>query len=148
VSHHGGVAGGLVHCSSAWPAEAAKQSEFDSVVCDVCRDPGGFDNMAICSGCDRCMHLRCVMPPQSPVPTSEWFCPGCDPLFGKLEELFDANPILQYSSCDPYCIGVLLAFVRSRYEDAFLEGLPSRTARVLRHRTASLRPQPPSLTGG
>jgi hypothetical protein len=39
------VAGGLVHCSSAWPSEVAKQSDFDSVVCDICRDPGGFDNM-------------------------------------------------------------------------------------------------------
>jgi hypothetical protein len=137
-----GVAGGLVHCSSAWPAEAAKRAEFDSVVCDVSHDPGGFDNMVICSGCSRCMHLRCVMPPQSTVPTGEWLCPGCDPLFGNLDELFDANPILQYTSCDPYCNELLLAYVRSACDEAFLEGLPPRTARVLRHRAASLRPHP------
>lgn len=135
-----GVAGGVVPCSSAWPAEAAKQADFDSVVCDVCQDPGGFDNMAICSGCNRCLHLRCVMPPQSTVPTGEWYCPGCDPLFGNLEELFDAAPILQYTSCDPYCNEVLLSFVRSGYDEVFLEGLPSRTARIVRHRAASLRP--------
>jgi len=27
--------GGLVHCGSEWPAFATKQSDFDSIVCDV-----------------------------------------------------------------------------------------------------------------
>jgi hypothetical protein len=92
-----GVAGGIVPCSSSWPAEAAKQSDFDSVVCDVCQDPGFFDNMAICSGCNRYMHLRCIMPPMSTVPTGEWYCPGCDPLFGNLDQMYDATPILKYT---------------------------------------------------
>jgi RNase H-like domain found in reverse transcriptase/Integrase zinc binding domain/PHD-finger/Integrase core domain len=142
VSVPSGVAGGLVHCSSAWPSEAAKQSDFDSVVCDICQDPGGFDNMVICPGCNRCMHLRCVMPPMSTVPTGEWLCPGCDPLFGNFAELCDSNPILQYSSCDPYCNDLLLAYVRSSFDESFLAGLPARTVRVLQHRAASLRPHP------
>jgi hypothetical protein len=137
-----GAAGGLVPCSSIWPEVAAKQSDFDSVVCDVCQDAGGFDNMVICSGCNRCMHLRCVMPPMSTVPTGDWLCPGCDPLFSNFKELYDANPVLQYTSCDPYCNEVLLAFVRSGYDPAFLEGLPARAARVWCHRAASLRPHP------
>lgn len=138
-----GTAGGLVHCGSQWPEVATKQSEFDSVVCDVCQDPGGFDNMAICSGCSRCMHLRCVMPPMSTVPSGDWLCPGCDPLFGNgISELCDPNPVLQYSSCDPYCQDLLLAYVRSNGDDSVLAGLPARTARVLRHRADSLRPHP------
>jgi hypothetical protein len=137
-----GVAGALVHCGSSWPTDVAKQSDFDAVVFDVCHDPGGFDNMVICSGCNRCMHLRCVMPPQSTVPTGDWLCPGCDPVFSNLAELYDSNPVLQHASCDPYCNDLLLAFVRSGFDDAFLAGLPSRTASSLRHRAASLRPHP------
>ena len=147
VQHEDGTAesllcGGLVYCSAAWPTHAAKQSDFDSVVCDVCQDPGGFDNMAICSGCDRCMHLRCVMPPMSSVPSGDWLCPGCDPWFKNVAELCDDHTILQYGSGDPYCHELLLAYVRSDGDDSLLAGLPSRQARALKHRAASLRPHP------
>jgi hypothetical protein len=37
---------------AVWPEQAAKQGELDAVPCEVCGDAGGFDNMAICSGCD------------------------------------------------------------------------------------------------
>jgi hypothetical protein len=51
--------------------------------------------MAICSGCDRCLHLRCVMPPMSTVPSGDWLCPGCDPWFVNVSELCDPDTILQ-----------------------------------------------------
>ena len=41
-------AGVLVVCSAAWPTSVAKQADYDSVSCEVCQDPGGYDNMAIC----------------------------------------------------------------------------------------------------
>lgn len=68
----------LVVSDPVWPEPAAKQAELDTVPCAMCGDPGGFDNLAICSGCNVCMHLRCGMPPMSTVPSGDWLCPGCD----------------------------------------------------------------------
>jgi hypothetical protein len=80
---------------AAWPDQAAKQSELDAVPCDVCGHAGGFDNMVICSGCDKCSHLRCVVPAMSTVPSGEWFCSGCDVLFSNsIEELRDDSTVL------------------------------------------------------
>jgi hypothetical protein len=51
-----------------WPSNVAKQSDVDSVACVVCGLPHGHDNIAICDGCERCFHLRCLLPPRSVVP--------------------------------------------------------------------------------
>jgi transposase InsO family protein len=134
--------GALVFLGAAWPTHATKQSDFDSVACDICGDPGGFDNMAICSGCERCIHLRCVMPPMSTVPSGDWLCPGCDPVFSNSAELCDAHTVLRYAAGDPYTDDLLVAYVRSGGSDSLLSALPSRMARVLCHRAASLRPHP------
>jgi hypothetical protein len=47
--------GVLVVLSAAWPTSMAKQADCDAVVCNVCQDPCGYHNMAICSGCDPLM---------------------------------------------------------------------------------------------
>ena len=116
-----------------WPGAAAKQSELDAVGCDICQDPGGFDNMAICSGCNRCFHLRCIMPPLSTVPSGEWYCPGCDPLFSnQLGELCDPRSPLVYAVGDPYLNEYLLAYVRNECAEVVLEALPAREAAHVR----------------
>lgn len=51
----------LVVSDPVWPQQAGKQTELDAVPCAVCGDPGGFDNMAICSGCNKCTHSRCTV---------------------------------------------------------------------------------------
>jgi hypothetical protein len=134
-------AAALVICSAAWPTSVARQAHYDSVVCGVCQDPGGYDNMAICSGCDRCLHLRCVMPPMSTAPSGDWLCPGCDPWFVNVSELCDPDTILQYSQGDMHVDDFLLAYVRSGMQDSLLEGLPRGRVRAIRHRAAALRPQ-------
>jgi hypothetical protein len=55
-------AGASVICSAARPSSVVKQSAMHAVGCEVCQEPGRFENMAICCGCDCCFHLQCVMP--------------------------------------------------------------------------------------
>jgi hypothetical protein len=132
----------LVISDPVWPEEAAKQAELDAVPCAVCGDPGGFDNMAVCAGCNTCTHLRCVMPPMSTVPSGDWYCPGCDLMFSNFDELRDPEPILQYAANDPYCDNLLVSYVLAGHDESLLASLPVRQARALRHRAWSLRPHP------
>ncbi len=127
---------------SVWPQHAERQRDLDAVACDICGDAGGFDNMAICSGCDRCFHLRCVMPPMSSVPSGDWLCPGCDPLFGNFAELFDSNTVLKYHSGDAYLHDALLAYVRSGMDPAVLVALSPKEAHSVQQRAAALKPHP------
>jgi hypothetical protein len=34
--------------------------------------------------------------------SGDWLCPGCDVLFGNVDELRDPNTVLSYASNDPY----------------------------------------------
>ena len=96
--------------------------------------------MAICSGCDRCYHLRCVMPPMSTVPSGDWFCPGCDPWFTNVSELCDPDTVLVYAPGDPHVDDFLLAYVRSGMDDSVIQGLARGRVRAIRHRATALRP--------
>jgi len=132
----------LVCCGSAWPSQASKQADLDEVVCDVCQNPDGYDNMAICSGCQRCFHLRCLMPPMSTVPTGDWFCPNCDRWYDNIAELCDPNTVLSYRSNDPFCDDLLLNFVRSGWNEDFLQGVSDRQVRGIMQRASSLQVHP------
>jgi hypothetical protein len=130
----------LAAAGSAWPEQARQQADYGSVVCEVCRDPDGADNMAMCSGCSKCFHLRCVVPAMSTVPSGDWYCPGCDLLFTNLAELCD--PVLAYHARDPYEDPLLLAYVRSGGDESLLATLMGRQARCMRRRAAAIRPHP------
>ena len=100
---------------AAWPEQAQRQSELDAVVCEVCAahamawHAGGHDNMAVCTGCERCFHLRFVVPAQSTVPSGDWYCPTCDVYADMhLQELRDDATVLQYHQGDPYVNNTLL----------------------------------------
>lgn len=69
--------------------------------------------MVICSGCDRCFHLRCLIPPRTTAPDGDWYCPGCDPLFTNLAEMHDPTTVLLARQGDPYRSPALLAYVRA-----------------------------------
>ena len=81
-----GVIKGDIACASAWPEQAGKQQDLDAVACDRCGDAGGGNNMAICLGCDRGFHLRCVTLPMSHTMES-MVVSGCDPLSSNFNEL-------------------------------------------------------------
>lgn len=133
----------LARACAAWPERAAKQSDLDSVPCEVCGHAGGFDNMAICSGCDKCFHLRCVVPAMSTIPSGEWFCSGCDVLFSNsLEELRDESTVLCYHSGDPYVDNELLAYVRGGHSDAVLASLAPARQRPVQRRGQRMRVHP------
>jgi hypothetical protein len=131
-----------VAAGTAWPSEAARQSDLDDVACSVCQDPGGADNMVVCSGCSQCYHLRCIVPAMSTVPTGDWYCPGCDPLFRNFDELCDPNPVLAYRPSDPYLHDALLTYVRCGCDESVLAAVAPGQAASLRRRAASLKPHP------
>lgn len=55
--------------------------------------------MIICDGCERCMHLRCLIPPQTVAPSGQFYCPACDLGFSaSISELIDLHTPLQYNS--------------------------------------------------
>lgn len=132
----------LVVCCSAWPEQAVKQSELDQIACDICHHAGGADNMAICSVCQHCFHLRCVLPPMSSVPSGDWICYNCDVYFENVAEMCDPDTVLSYCSGDPYLDDFLLAFVRSGRDESVLEGLPARRAAAIRSRAAAVQVHP------
>lgn len=135
-------------CSGApnvWPDQAQTASDYERVACTVCGDTRGEDNMCICDGCERAFHLRCLLPPQTTVPSGSWYCPGCDPTFANLSELCDPNTPLQYPAHDPYLDSALLEYVHGDHSDAHLPA-DARQARRLRHMGAAYRSHP-SLVG-
>ena len=124
---------------SVWPEHAEKQAQLDAVPCVVCGEHEGDDNIVICDGCNRCFHMRCLLPPRSTVPSGDWFCPACDPYFGerggsKLAELRDVKTPFSYHSWDPYVDEQLLTYIRSGHDLETLSILSPRTALEIRRR--------------
>ena len=132
---------------SLWPAYAQHQSELDAIPCTICDHPGGHDNMAICSKCNQCYHLRCMIPPMTTVPSGDWYCPACDPLFRNgLAELYNPTTPLKYSTGDPYTRPELLSCVMSgELPSCPQDADPTSWAPLingLRHAMQSFRPHP------
>lgn len=117
-SHQGGLTGdtssNTLLVGAVWPQSATKQADLDAVECTLCGHPQGADNMAICDGCGRCYHLRCMVPPMTTVPSGSWYCPGCDPVARNgLQELYNPATPLRYHSGDLYAWPELLAYLRT-----------------------------------
>ena len=92
--------------------ELSKAEHADCIRCSICNDPGGGNNMAFCSGCNKPYHLRCHLPPMATVPVGEWYCLRCNPASGQLEELYDAHTLLQYCHTDFYTRPDLMAALK------------------------------------
>jgi hypothetical protein len=132
-----------------WPSNVAKQSDLDSVPCVVCGLPHGHDNIVICDGCERCFHLRCLLPPRSVVPGGCWYCPACDPFFGekggsKLEEVRDKNTPLCYRYYEPYLPEneYMLRYIESDHDLSLLTDLPAQKATSFRLRASYMSKHP------
>jgi RNase H-like domain found in reverse transcriptase/Reverse transcriptase (RNA-dependent DNA polymerase)/Integrase zinc binding domain/PHD-finger/Integrase core domain len=137
--------------SSQWPDDASNQKTLDQIPCTVCGDPEGHDNLVICEKCNRLFHLRCLVPPQSTVPTGPWMCPACDPFFihgggPDLAELRDDGTYCDLSPHDPYADHSLLDYVCSGHNLELLTCHPPKRALDLRRRGSYLK-QHPSLPG-
>jgi RNase H-like domain found in reverse transcriptase/Reverse transcriptase (RNA-dependent DNA polymerase)/Integrase zinc binding domain/PHD-finger len=135
-----GVSWDVVCMASHWPAFVQQQADYDAVACAVCGDPGGHDNMVICGSCDQCYHLRCCFPPMSTVPSEEWLCPACDPLF-RNKELFSANTPLKYAAGDPHCRSELVAYLQAGC-DAIALPADAAQARAVKHAAAGVKLHP------
>lgn len=117
--------------AASWPAHAKSQAELDNIACEICHDADAADNMVICDGCERCMHLRCLVPPQTTAPSGQFFCPACDVGFqNSVAELADGSTPLRYNSGqDPHNNEALLLYLHSGRQDALLpDGCRDRQA--------------------
>ncbi|XP_022096369.1 bromodomain adjacent to zinc finger domain protein 1A-like [Acanthaster planci] len=47
--------------------------------CRICRRKGDAEQMLLCDGCDRGLHMYCLKPPLKKVPQGEWYCKDCTP---------------------------------------------------------------------
>ncbi|ONK59208.1 uncharacterized protein A4U43_C08F4090 [Asparagus officinalis] len=55
----------------------SKFSDSDDVECDRCGSGDRPDELLLCDGCDRGLHLFCLRPILARVPDGHWFCPSC-----------------------------------------------------------------------
>lgn len=118
--------------AAVWPTHAATQKEVDAVQCTVCGDPGGGDNMAICDGCEQCMHLRCLLPPRTTPPSGPWLCPACDPAHANaLAEMQDPHPTLVLHPADPLLNPSLLDYLAGGSDPVSLGHLAQPERRAL-----------------
>ncbi len=119
--------------------ELSKAGHFDYIRCTICDDPGGANNMAFCSGCNRPYHLRCHMPPMATVPIGDWYCLACKSEDGQLEELYDPHTLLQYFPRDYYLNTVLMQSLNGGDVD-----MPAQASerRALRRFLKKIRPHP------
>jgi hypothetical protein len=47
------------------------------VRCEACGSGDGADELLLCDGCDRGLHIFCLRPILPRVPAGDWFCPSC-----------------------------------------------------------------------
>ena len=111
-----------VSAAAVWPEYAKTQVELDRIPCEICNNADAWDNMVICDGCDRCMHLRCLIPPQTSAPSGQFFCPACDMGFeNSVAELADADtPLRHNSGHDPHLNEPLIKYLCSGRSEATL----------------------------
>ena len=102
-----------VHTTEVDLDDFSKTEHTDYIRCVICNDPGGANNMAFCSGCNRPFHLRCHLPPMAAVPIGEWYCLSCSSQAGQLEELYDPDTLLEYFPQDFHVNAPLMQCVRS-----------------------------------
>lgn len=125
---------------------AKDRREMDGEPCEVCGLAKGFDNLTYCHSCQRCFHLRCLVPPRSLPPSGDWYCPACDPFADKskggLEELKMQNTPLSYHHLDPYEDETLLEYVRSDWDSNLVANLTYEKRRELLRRAQRLKPHP------
>ena len=120
--------------------ELTKREHQDGIRCTACNDPGGDKNMAFCSTCNKPYHLRCVIPPMATVPSGDWHCLTCKSGVGQIEELYDPNTPLRYSSRDMYLNDELMDCLRAGGVTSFLP--PSNHKRSMRRLLEKVRWHP------
>ena len=121
--------------------ELSKAEHADMVRCAICDDPGGANNMAFCTGCDRPFHLRCHLPPLATVPQGDWFCMGCNSASGQLGELEDPDTQLKYCHTDYYANADLMNCLWSEGGDP-LSAYSGQEKRALKRFLKRVRPHP------
>ena len=123
---------------TTWPSGAAGQAELDAIACTICQRPEGDDNMAMCEGCGRCFHLRCLTPPECSIPSGAWHCPACNPYLECSEQLYKSDTPLRYGSADIHLDTALLDYLY----DGSLPADTTAAQRVLRAAGTTARLQP------
>lgn len=127
-------------------SELRQRKDIDGEPCDVCGMAKGYDNLVYCTSCERCFHLRCLVPPRSIPPSGDWFCPACDPFAvwekGGLSELEMQDTPLQYHPQDPYRDEPLMDFLRSGEDPHLLEHLSAEERKEVRRKAQQYKLHP------
>jgi hypothetical protein len=137
-----------ISSAKAFPSQAVQlQRKIENTPCVACGDPKGEDNIAICPGCERFYHLRCLRPSRSVVPGGDWYCPACAPFFAperydRIRELENQQTPLVLHDFDPYRDQDLLNYVRAEHQPDIIEHLPTRTIANIRRRGAFYKRHP------
>jgi Integrase zinc binding domain len=74
----------------------------------------------------------------STVPSGDWLCPACDPIFRNFEELYDANTPLKYHAHDPYNDVEFMAYLQGGLQEDLLP-TDLKRARKLQHMACCVR---------
>jgi hypothetical protein len=46
-------------------------------VCEICRQGTRAEEILLCDHCDCGFHLKCLKPPLTIIPTTDWYCSSC-----------------------------------------------------------------------
>uniref|UniRef100_A0ACD5VAK7 Uncharacterized protein n=2 Tax=Avena sativa TaxID=4498 RepID=A0ACD5VAK7_AVESA len=68
------------HRTRARRPAAKRRSTVDDdgdVLCEACGSGDDADELLLCDGCDRGVHIFCLRPILPRVPAGDWFCPSC-----------------------------------------------------------------------
>ncbi|KAI5955178.1 hypothetical protein KGF54_001739 [Candida jiufengensis] len=63
--------------------------------CMVCGDNDDPEETLLCDNCDNAYHMKCLNPPLTQVPVTNWYCDKC--LIGTGEYGFEENPEIKYN---------------------------------------------------
>ncbi|KAI5952046.1 hypothetical protein CANMA_005125 [Candida margitis] len=70
-------------------------SDSESENCLICGDNDNPQETLLCDHCDHAFHMKCLNPPLSQIPATNWYCDKC--LVGTGDYGFEEHPEIKYS---------------------------------------------------
>lgn len=70
-------------------------SDSESENCLICGDNDSPQETLLCDNCDHAFHMKCLSPPLTQIPATNWYCDKC--LIGTGDYGFEEHPEIKYS---------------------------------------------------
>ena len=71
------------------------ESDSESENCVICGDNDDPQETLLCDNCDHAFHMKCLNPPLSQIPATNWYCDKC--LIGTGDYGFEEHPEIKYT---------------------------------------------------